>query len=201
MPFNKIIAESMDLTDTYAFTGTVSGAGDVSNLVQVSSVSLGSSGAYAHNGIFSSTYDTYLITLDNIGCATDNTHIKFKFYNNTGATSDNTYRGYSIQRTGEGDSSQSYVDAYPFLSVAQSNSGNKGLSGHIWVHNPVTSSIETSFTYHTVYEKTTGYVGPLVGGGVTTDHSSKTHTGFYWFTSQGNFSDRAKVVVYGVKRT
>ena len=27
MPFNKIIAESMDLTDTYAFTGTVSGAG------------------------------------------------------------------------------------------------------------------------------------------------------------------------------
>ena len=27
MPFNKIIAESMDLTDTYAFTGTVTGAG------------------------------------------------------------------------------------------------------------------------------------------------------------------------------
>ena len=26
MPFNKIIAESMDLTDTYAFTGTVTGA-------------------------------------------------------------------------------------------------------------------------------------------------------------------------------
>ena len=27
MPFNKIIAESMDLTDTYAFTGTITGAG------------------------------------------------------------------------------------------------------------------------------------------------------------------------------
>ena len=28
MAFSKIIAESMDLTDTYAFTGTVSGAGE-----------------------------------------------------------------------------------------------------------------------------------------------------------------------------
>ena len=28
MAFSKIIAESMDLTDTYAFTGTVTGAGD-----------------------------------------------------------------------------------------------------------------------------------------------------------------------------
>jgi len=29
MAFSKIIAESMDLTDTYAFTGTVTGAGEV----------------------------------------------------------------------------------------------------------------------------------------------------------------------------
>ena len=61
---------------------------------QVSSVSLGTSGAYAHNGIFSSDYDTYLVTMDQIQCATADTHIKFKFYNQTGATSDNTYRGY-----------------------------------------------------------------------------------------------------------
>ena len=29
MAFSKIIAESMDLTDTYAFTGTVTGAGEI----------------------------------------------------------------------------------------------------------------------------------------------------------------------------
>ena len=34
MPFNKIIAESMDLTDTYAFTGTVSGAGGITEADQ-----------------------------------------------------------------------------------------------------------------------------------------------------------------------
>ena len=33
MAFSKIIAESMDLTDTYAFTGTVTGAGGEINLI------------------------------------------------------------------------------------------------------------------------------------------------------------------------
>ena len=168
---------------------------------QVSSVTLGTGSAYAHNGIFSSDYDTYFVTMDMIGVATDDVHVKFKFYNDTGATSDNTYRGYTFQKSGEGDSSQSFHNAYPFLSVAQSNSGGKGLSGHMWVHNPVTSATETAFTYETAYEKTSGYTGVLVGGGVTTDHASRTHTGFYWFTSSGNFAERAKVVVYGVKRT
>ncbi len=31
MAFSKIIAESMDLTDTYAFTGTVTGAGETNS--------------------------------------------------------------------------------------------------------------------------------------------------------------------------
>jgi len=189
----------LDLSANYAFTGTITGTPN--NLVQVSSVSLGTSGAYAHNGIFSSTYDTYLITMDQIQCATADTHIKFKFYNNTGATSDNTYRGYYFQKTGEGDSSQDYHNSYPFLSVAQNGTSNQGLSGVLWVNNPVTSGVETTFWYHTSFMKNSGYSGISTGGGFATDYGSRTHTGFYWFTSQGNFGGRAKVVVYGVKRT
>jgi len=191
----------LNLASDYAFTGTISGAGDVSNLVQVSSVSLGTSSAYAHNGIFSSSYDTYLITMDMIGVATDNTSVKFKFYNNTGATSDNTYRGFTMSESGAGNQNQSFHNAYPFLSVNQSNSGNAGMSGYMWVFNPITTSTETAFTFSTAHERHDGYSGVNMGSGVTTDHASKTHTGFYWFTTQGNFSERAKVVVYGVKRT
>ena len=189
----------LDLGANYAFTGTITGT--PLNLVQVSSVALGTSRAYAHNGIFSSTYDIYLVTMDMIGCATDDVHVKFKFYNDTGATSDNTYRGYTFAKSGAGDASQSYHNAYPFLSVSQSNSGGKGLSGYMWVYNPVTSATETAFQYSTSYEKSDGYTGINYGAGVTTDHASRTHTGFYWFTSSGNFAERAKVVVYGVKRT
>ena len=167
---------------------------------QISSVSLGSSGAYAHNGIFSSDYDTYFITMDQIGTNTGDNHIKFKFYNNTGATSDNTYRGYTYTNGGSGDSSQSYHNAYPFLSVAQNGTSNQGLSGFIYVNNPVTSGVETTFWYQTAYMNNSGYGNVSVGSGFATDFASKTHTGFYWFTSQGNFGGRAKVVVYGVRR-
>ena len=121
--------------------------------------------------------------------------IKFKFYNDTGATSDNTYRGFTLSESGAGAQNQSFHNAYPFLSVNQSNSGNAGMSGYMWVFNPVTSSTETAFTFSTACERHDGYSGVNMGSGVTTDHGSRTHTGFYWFTSQGNFAERAKVAV------
>ena len=167
---------------------------------QLYSVGLGTGSAYAQNGIFSSTYDTYLITMDQIQCATADTHIKFKFYNDTGATSDNTYRGYTFAKSGGGDASQSYHNAYPFLSVAQNGTSNQGLSGLLWVNNPVTSGVETTFWYQTAYMENGGYGNINNGAGFATDFASRTHTGLYWFTSQGNFGGRAKVVVYGVRR-
>ena len=167
---------------------------------QLYSVGLGTGSAYAQNGIFSSTYDTYLITMDQIQCATADTHIKFKFYNDTGATSDNTYRGYTHAHSGAGNASQDYHNAYPFLSVSQNGTSNQGLSGLLWVNNPVTSGVETTFWYQTAYMKNDGYSGVNNGAGFATDFASRTHTGLYWFTSQGNFGGRAKVVVYGVRR-
>ena len=47
MAFSKIIAESMDLTDTYAFTGTVTGAGEPNPL---SHFSRWDHGSYTHGG-------------------------------------------------------------------------------------------------------------------------------------------------------
>ena len=117
----------LDLTANYAFSGTITGAGDTSNMVQVSSVTLSGS-AYAHNSIFTSDYDTYFVTLDQIGFNTGDNHMQFKFYNDTGATSDNTYRGYTYRHTGAGNASQSYHNAYPFLSVSQNSTANQGLS-------------------------------------------------------------------------
>ena len=71
MPFNKIIAESMDLTDTYAFTGTITGAG---KLLGIQDNVLGSgvnttSGTYAD--VLSTTYTpsatgNYLLVYVNI---------------------------------------------------------------------------------------------------------------------------------------
>src|SRR5210317_2042154 len=113
MALSKIQAESMNLADTYAFTGTVSGAGDVSNLVQLATVNL-SGTAYAWNPIFTSSYDTYLFVFDNIGNNSGGSHFRFKFFNETGATSDNVYRGYSIMySSSNANISQVYHNSYP----------------------------------------------------------------------------------------
>ena len=58
MPLSKIQAESMNLADTYAFTGTVSGAGNL-NLITSTTISSGASSA-----IFDiSAYDVCLLDL------------------------------------------------------------------------------------------------------------------------------------------
>ena len=58
MPLSKIQAESMNLADTYAFTGTVSGAGNL-NLVTSTTISSGASSA-----IFDiSAYDVCLLDI------------------------------------------------------------------------------------------------------------------------------------------
>ena len=188
----------LDLASNYAFTGTITGTPN--NLVQVSQVNISGS-AYAHNSIFTSDYDTYFVTLDQIGFNTGDNHMHFKFYNDTGATSDNVYRGYTHRHTGAGNSSQSYHNAYPFLSISQNPTANMGLSGFIYVNNPVTSGVETTYWYQTAFRNNDGYSGVCAGGGIVTDFASRTHTGFYWFPSGNSFAGRAKVTVYGVKRT
>ena len=67
----------LDLSSNYAFTGTITGTPN--NLVQVSQVNISGS-AYAHNSIFTSDYDTYFVTLDQIGFNTGDNHMHFKFF-------------------------------------------------------------------------------------------------------------------------
>ena len=65
MALSKIQAESMNLADTYAFTGTVSGAGDPATEVLITSgnTSSGSSTAIVVDNCFTSTYTAYRIVM------------------------------------------------------------------------------------------------------------------------------------------
>jgi hypothetical protein len=202
MALSKIQAESMNLADTYAFTGTVSGAGDVSNLVQIGTYNM-SGTAYGMNPIFTSSYDTYLVIFDNIGTNSGGSHFKFKFYNDTGATSDNVYRGYShIINSNSSDVSQVYQNSYPWLTVTHYGGTSQGAGGYLWVHQPLNSLVMTTFNYHIPYYRNDGYGATCVGGGMATDFGTRTHTGFYFFLDGGaSFGGRAKVTIYGVKRS
>ena len=72
MPLSKIQAESMNLADNYAFTGTISGAGGLVKLLNTTS-STGASDYTVDSTYINSTYDNYKIIAgyqyvnDNVG--------------------------------------------------------------------------------------------------------------------------------------
>jgi len=198
---SKIQAESMNLADTYAFTGTVSGAGDVSNLVKLSSFQISNSvSAYANNGIFTSDYKKYLVTFNNLGIQTGGGHIRFKFYNDTGATSDNKMNSWGDGGTsGGGSLTNATHGGYPYLAVTMYGGTSEGVSGFMWVQDPLDVNIQTKFQMNTSWTYNNGYTAHWTVGGLVND-SGRYHTGFYWFTeSAGNFQGDCRITVFGVK--
>jgi|TARA_B100002019_G_C21252435_1_gene591909 hypothetical protein len=200
MPFNKIIAESMDLTDTYAFTGTVTGAGDTSNLVKLSSFQISNSvSSYANNSVFTSDYKKYLVTFNNLGIQTGGGHIRFKFYNDTGATSDNKMNTWADGGHSNGSAVNNYNHGgYPYLAVSMYQGTSQGINGYMWVQDPLNVNIQTHYQFKTSYTHNTGYTASWEGGGLVND-SGRYHTGFYWYTeSAGNFQGECRITIFGV---
>lgn len=75
MALSKIQAESMNLADTYAFSGTVTGAGDPSNFVKLSTQTASdSTGIIFDSSLITDTYDNYLLIGSRISPATNATH-------------------------------------------------------------------------------------------------------------------------------
>lgn len=78
MPLSKIQAESMNLADTYAFTGTVSGAGGLVKLL-TSTSSSGVANFDIDSTYINSTYDNYKI-IAGYTHATDNVGANVRFF-------------------------------------------------------------------------------------------------------------------------
>jgi len=76
MALSKIQAESMNLADTYAFSGTVTGAGDPSQLVLLQTVTASSDTTVdvGSSSLFTSTYKVYQIHLINVHPSNNGAH-------------------------------------------------------------------------------------------------------------------------------
>tara|TARA_R110000868_G_scaffold394530_1_gene665889 strand:+ start:1093 stop:1938 length:846 start_codon:yes stop_codon:yes gene_type:complete len=178
-------------------------SGDVSNMVQLATTTL-SGTATGWNGIFTSAYDSYMILFDQVGSTATGTQIKFKFYNETGATSDNTYRGRTEIYDSAGiERSQNWQNAYPqFTSNMDGNSTGTGLICRLYIDQPLNPTIQTKISWLGAYDRTDGNFAYTLGGGGTTDYATREHTGLYIFNEGGgSFTGRARVTLYGIKVT
>ena len=150
MPLSKIQAESMNLADTYAFTGTVSGAG---GLVKLASTTI-ASGSEATEGfvfanVFTSTYTNYRIYYNirekaGTANATDGALLfRFGSGGSVGTTGSTTIK-HSLQyvRADTTQNSVVYGDGYDIGTLCQNFSGNEEVyaSGFCEVLNPQVST-------------------------------------------------------------
>ena len=76
MAIDKIQAEGINLSDTFAFTGTVSGAG---NLVKLAEVIADDDDTVSFDGFFSSTYDNYIIYASEVTAVTGGQFLYTRF--------------------------------------------------------------------------------------------------------------------------
>lgn len=142
MALSKIQAESMNLADTYAFTGTVSGAGDPADMKLLSTVdaSSGTSAIIFDSSVVdSSTYDHFYIIGHRIFSSSNNDNIRFYQSHTNGSTfiNDNKrgqlyaslYSGSSFGHEQETISGSGYCH----LGGSVSNS-TAGGSMNIWIN-------------------------------------------------------------------
>ena len=150
MPLSKIQAESMNLADTYAFTGTVSGAG---GLVKIASTTI-ASGSEATEGfvfasVFTSTYTNYKIYYNirekaSTANATNGALLfRFGSSGSVGTTGSTTIK-HSLHyiRADQTTNSVVYGDGYDIGTLCQNFSNNEDIyaSGFCDVLNPQVST-------------------------------------------------------------
>ena len=130
MPITKIQAESMNLADTYAFTGTVSGTNGAWNLLNTQDASSSSTVAFTSTHI-TDDYNHYVVVQEDIVFSIDGADGRLRYSTDNGSTiGSNLSRFIQISYDGtyrvEGqDVSLSSVATYS--SVDGVNSNNNGI--------------------------------------------------------------------------
>jgi len=143
MALSKIQAESMNLADTYAFTGSVSGA---NTLVKIHSItaSAGDASVVFNNSYITSDYDVYRIYIKNVSPQSDATrfHAFFSFDNGSSYVSSNytkvSFEGHEGTASDVINSRYSSSDTKMILTGSSSTQGNQddeGIDGVIEFFN------------------------------------------------------------------
>ena len=200
-----ITAESMNLADTYAFTGTVTGTNTAVQLLSTVTISGTSTTNIDFNGLFSSDYDHYKIYIDRCTPITGDAKLYLRFFTAAGIITSSSYVHLAAGSTRN------------ISSDASGNSYNAGegtamiLNGAGGSNNDDTYSMNYEFTLRDPLN-TTSYKQIKMSNSVisenATEYWTNTGTGFYqattaltgvrFFWSGGNWAVPSVARLYGV---
>ena len=211
MALSKLDANSFDLTDNYAFTGTTTGVTSTQKLFLIKNLDASSSGTLSFvDGSDSvdldNTYKTYLFRFVNIHPANDN--VDFEFQGNAAGGSgfnetitstmfiaehkendntDFTYRGSNEQAQGT-----SFQD----IAYNVGNDNDQGLSGELYLFNPS----NTTFVKHFMANIATHAHQENIINHYTAGYFNTTSAiDEIQFKFSGGDIDSGRIALYGIK--
>ena len=201
MALSKIQSESMNLADTYAFTGTVTGAGGTPGLVHLSTSTLASDATEVvfNSLINTSTYTNYKIYAQGHTTADANVRAVFRDSSDADINTSSLYRGRADR--GASISNNSYMQ----LLVGNNGYDGSEETGFILdinlnlINQGSTNSIMPQLQGITQYVQNNS--NPLVqhiGYIMRPSISTTAVAGIRFFPVSGNFEAGSKFVLYGL---
>ena len=212
MALSKLAANSFDLTDDYALTGTVTGANSTQKLFLIKNLDASSSSTLSFVDGSSSvdldnTYKTYYFKFINIHPASDNVEFQWNGSTDTGSN-------YNVTKTTtifnanhfENDSAASVSydsgadiaqgTGFSRISRNLGNGSDESTSGELWMFNPSDTTFVTQF-----FSRTSGYdrnniIYDLYSAGYFNTTSAIDAVQFKM--ASGNI-DSGRIALYGIK--
>ena len=183
MALSKIQAESMNLADTYAFTGTVSGAGTNGrhNLLATTTVTSAVADVSFGSTYITSTYKSYFLEVFDSQPTNDDVQVYMSLTTNNFSTE------YLDQiNVGTRDvANSSATTSSTFASVLQNASepirlsafgaysgGQRNVSVKFQIWNPTDTSCKTYWDWRILMYNYSGYYGNETGAGMTQDNDN-----------------------------
>ena len=194
MPFNKIIAESMDLTDTYAFTGTVTGAGG-GDFVHITDTN--SAGASYVEFTSIGSYKNYVIWGRDITLSADTSLYLTYYIGGTRQTSGYRWRSKSFKDDGNDESANTQSANEILVGKDFDNASSSKNQLTIWFSQLTGTTTEPSLYFENSGKMSNGTFCRTIGFGTSVSSSSGAVSGFRIHTGSGTYTT-ASFSLYGV---
>ena len=212
MTLSKLAANSFDLTDNYALTGTVTGATSTQKLFLIKNIDASSSSTVDFvNGsssvVLDNTYKTYLFRWINLHPATDTADLTFQGSTNSGSsygvTITSTYfiashkeddSGTGLSYTGGGDQAQG--TGFQQIGRSYGSDNDQSGCGELYLFNPSS----TTFVKHFIATTNLAHYGNETHNDFISGYFNVTAAidAIQFKMSSGNI-DSGRIALYGIK--
>tara|TARA_B100001059_G_scaffold232391_1_gene270113 strand:- start:901 stop:1533 length:633 start_codon:yes stop_codon:yes gene_type:complete len=193
----KLNAAGLDLTDNYAFTGTVTGT--PSTLIKTGSlVSTSAAGSYSLDSVFSSTYKNYFVTFK-YSMAADGQDLRLKFRTGGSTNSQSNYQAYfriALAGGGLGDTTNANGD-HIRLAESSESTDTESAQGFMYIFNPFSTATYTHITASFNDKNSSGGAKRFSFGGGMFD-ATTSFDGFQLTQNTGN-GDSVDIQCWGIK--